>query len=202
MSEPSFHTAQLNGWLQRIKSGDAAARDELCRAIAVRLERMARRMLARYPAVSRWEDTDDVLQNAVVRLLRTIEQVDVTSTRHFLNLAAQQIGRELTDLWRHYSGPRGLGANMAQASMIDDGRAFEPAADEEPMEDLMDWGRLHEEVERLPVEEREVVGLTLYHGWKQEQIAELFEIDVRTVRRRYLRALTKLNAALHGKSSE
>jgi DNA-directed RNA polymerase specialized sigma24 family protein len=39
-------------------------------------------------------------------------------------------------------------------------------------------------VERLLVEEREVVGLRFYHGWSEADIAALFSITERTVRRR------------------
>jgi RNA polymerase sigma-70 factor (ECF subfamily) len=54
------------------------------------------------------------------------------------------------------------------------------------------WILFHEAVDRLPIEEREVVGLRFYHGWKQKHIAELFQVDVRTVRRRWSSAREKL----------
>jgi RNA polymerase sigma factor (sigma-70 family) len=51
-------------------------------------------------------------------------------------------------------------------------------------------------VDRLPAEEREVVGLVFYHGWTQAQIAELFAVDERTVRRRWRRACGTLRDLL------
>ena len=56
----------------------------------------------------------------------------------------------------------------------------------------------YDAVERLPVEEREVFMLAFYHGWTQAQIAELFGVDERTVRRRWRAAGEKLHAALGG----
>jgi RNA polymerase sigma factor (sigma-70 family) len=47
-------------------------------------------------------------------------------------------------------------------------------------------------MEQLPAEEREVVGLTFYHGWTQAQIAELFGVDERTIRRRWRAACLRL----------
>jgi DNA-directed RNA polymerase specialized sigma24 family protein len=38
--------------------------------------------------------------------------------------------------------------------------------------------------EQLPAQERGVVSLMFYHGWTQPQIAELFQVDQRTIRRR------------------
>lgn len=196
MSDAEFNTTILNGWMQRYRAGDLAARDELFQACSHRLERLARKMLRSFPQVRRWEDTLDVMQNAIIRLCRALEQVQFDSTRQFFGLAAEQMRRELIDLWRHYRGAEGVGANHASA-IVAPPNALEQAVDRgEPTGDVEDWGRFHEEVERLPAEEREVVGLTFYHGWSQSEVAELFQIDERTVRRRWQRAMLKLRGAL------
>jgi RNA polymerase sigma-70 factor (ECF subfamily) len=59
-------------------------------------------------------------------------------------------------------------------------------------EDLELWVRFHQAVDELPVEEREVVGLVFYHGWTQVRIAELFNVDERTIRRRWTNACERL----------
>lgn len=70
-------------------------------------------------------------------------------------------------------------------------------ADERGTPDDLDlWCRFHEAVEQLPPEEREVMGLAFYHGWTQVQIAELFQVDERTVRRRWQAACLKLSKLL------
>jgi RNA polymerase sigma factor (sigma-70 family) len=51
-------------------------------------------------------------------------------------------------------------------------------------------------VEQLPPEEREVVGLMFYHGWKPAEIGELIGVCERAVRRRWERALVKLHETL------
>jgi RNA polymerase sigma-70 factor (ECF subfamily) len=84
----------------------------MLRACWGRLERLAHAMLARFPNVRRWADTGDVLQNALVRLLRSLKEVDVPSTRDFFGLAAEQLRRELLDLARHFYGPHGYGARQ------------------------------------------------------------------------------------------
>ena len=62
--------------------------------------------------------------------------------------------------------------------------------------DLERWAAFHEMVGALPAEEREVVGLVHYHGWTQAQIAELFGVTERTVRRWWQSALLKLGEAM------
>src|SRR5262245_31807408 len=105
MYDRSVHTTQLHGWLDRMRAGDLAARDELLRSLCGRLEQLAHKMLRRFPGVARWEQTGDVLQNALVRLFRALGQVRPASMRDFFGLASEQMRRELLDLARHYQGP-------------------------------------------------------------------------------------------------
>jgi RNA polymerase sigma-70 factor (ECF subfamily) len=197
MAEGSVHTTQLRGWLDRMQAGDRAARDELFRAVGGRLERLARQMFKDYPSVQRWAEVDDVLQNAVLRLLRALEAVRPTSTRDFFNLAAVQVRRELVDQARHFAARRerlrddAPGAGPPSA-------VVDPADRADLSGDLERWCAFHEAVERLPVEEREVVGLVFYHGWTQADVADLFDVSERTVRRWWCSALVRLHDELGG----
>ena len=203
MPAPEFHTVNLQGWLDRLQAGDREARDELLRACQGRLLELAGRMLRRHPAVARWADTADVFQNAALRLLRALENTPVADTREYFNLAASVIRKELIDLARHYYGPHGWGANYeSNLHRLDsEGRVTpfrEPAAPGEPIEELERWTAFHEAIAQLPPEEREVFGLTYYHGWGQKEIAELIQKDERTVRRRWRSAVMHLNGLLKG----
>jgi RNA polymerase sigma-70 factor (ECF subfamily) len=109
MAEETYSTMRIQLRLDRLRAGDASARDELLTMACERLRRLARKMLRGYPGVRRWEQTDDVLQNAAVRLCRALEAVHPASVRDFINLAAVQVRRELIDLARHYDGPEGAG---------------------------------------------------------------------------------------------
>jgi RNA polymerase sigma-70 factor (ECF subfamily) len=187
--------------MDRMRAGDRIARDELIRAAWRRLEGLARSMLCRFPDVRKWEETGDVLQPALVRLLRALEEIAPASTRDFFGLAAEQMRRELLDLARRYRGPHGPGRILLGAAGGLPGESSAPAwepADPAAEDDLERWEHFHEAVARLPPEEREVVSLSFYHGWTQGEIADLFEVDERTVRRRWRSACARLHELLGG----
>ena len=50
--------SQLAACLERLASGDLAARDEIIELCGGRLRVLASRMLSRFPTVRRWDDTD------------------------------------------------------------------------------------------------------------------------------------------------
>ena len=203
MPPDDLDTAALGDLLGRARADDPAARDELVGRSMRRLEHLAGQLLRGYPAVRRWEDTADVLQNALVRLLRSLTAVTPATTREYFGLAAEQIRRELLDLVRHYKGAHGLARNYRSGLSPAPGGEGPAAPDRaDPVadpEDLDRWAALHEAVGRLPVEEREAFMLVFYHGWTQPRIAELFGVDERTVRRRLRSAAEKLGEALGGR---
>jgi RNA polymerase sigma-70 factor (ECF subfamily) len=189
---------QLDLFLARMQAGDKAARDDLFRHVTSRLERLTRKMLHHFPGVHRWDGTDDVLQSALIRLLRALEDVRPTTLREFLGLAAEQVRRELIDLARHYYGPQGLGANHTSRGGthgLCDPLLAQPASVDEPST-LAAWCEFHEQVRHLPADEREVVDLLFYQELTQDNAAELLQVTKRTVQRRWQSALLKLHAIL------
>lgn len=178
--DSDLETASLHDLVERHRAGDRTAMDHLIRRTTQRLERLARKMLGTFPRVRDRYETADVFQSAVLRLMRALETVTPGSVRDYYGLAAEQVRRELLDL-----------ARQCRRRPADQLGAAEPGAADEP--GLARWAALHEAVERLPVEEREVFGLTFYHGWSQAQIAELLRVSDRQVRRWWGRAVVRLN---------
>ena len=199
MAEPPSLTAQLQGWLERMRAGDAAARDELLQHVCDRLRRLTRKMLKGFPGVKRFAETDDVLQNALLRLLRALQEVRPATTCEFLGLAAAQIRRELIDLARHFYGPQGAGAHHASQGADGPGdRPHEQADGTFDPSALAEWREFHEQVGRLPDEERAAVDLLFYQGLPQADAAGLLNVSVRTLQRRWHNAQLKLHEALQG----
>ena len=106
MTEPQIDTVYLHRCVERWQVGDRAAADELLQAVAARLEHLTRKMLRGFPRVRDWAETVDVLQGSLIRLLNTLRQIRPDSTRHFFNLAAVQIRRELLDSVRRCNSAR------------------------------------------------------------------------------------------------
>jgi RNA polymerase sigma-70 factor (ECF subfamily) len=202
VSAPELHTTQIQRLVERLQAGDVQAQNELLRRTGNRLEQLARSMLHRFPGVRRWEQTGDVLQNATLRLLRALERVRPESTRHFFNLAAEQIRRELLDLVRHYRRRHGPGANHANGGPADRIHAAANVSDlPDPADEAADlerWQAFHTAIGELPDQEREVFELVYYHGWTRVQIAALSQVDERTVRRRWRAACLRLGESLGG----
>jgi len=162
-----------------------------------RLLRLTRKMFHGYPNLRRWEQTDDVFQNSLVRLHRALAEVRVESVRHFFNLAAVQVRRELLDLAKHHYGPEGGGANhhTDRIPADDDGGSLHDRA-EEP-DDLSGWHGFHVLVEKLPEDEQEVVNLLYYEGLTQDEAARVLDISLRTLKRRWQSAKLKLHEELN-----
>jgi RNA polymerase sigma factor (sigma-70 family) len=200
MTSHSSKSLLMQNWIDRLRNGDEAARDELLNAACERLREITRKMLRRYPRVKRWEQTDDVLQNVSLRLCRTLSQVTPADVRAFLRLASLNIRRELLDLVKHYCGPLGLATHHASNPGLADptGRSPEPQTLAHEPTRLAAWSAFHEAVEGLPEEEREVFDLLWYQGLAQTEAAELLGVTERTVRRRWQSARLLVAEALHG----
>ena len=200
MADANFETQYLHAILDRWQTGDRDAANDLCLGIARRLELLGRKMLGGFPNVRPLADTDDVVQNALIRLLNTLKNLRPESTRDFFNLAAVHLRRELLDLSRRVAArPDFRRPVVSPGETHADPLAGVADGDVHTQDHDLDlWCRFHEAVDRLPATEKEVVGLSFYNGWTQAQIAELFQVDERTVRRWWRSACARLSEALSG----
>jgi RNA polymerase sigma-70 factor (ECF subfamily) len=200
MAEPP--TTQLQIWIEQMNGGDAAARKQLVGHACERLRRLTHKMLKEFPRVRSQEEADDVLHNAVLRLLRALDRVRVGSVADFFRLAAMHIRRELIDLARHYSR-RPLGA-ARQARQGGDSSSNDNAIENDPSTSTFDpqklamWTEFHKQVEALPYQEREVFSLLWYHGMEQAEAAMVLNVSLATVKRRWMSARLRLQAARRG----
>ena len=195
----SFRTTELHCLLARLQAGDRAAWDELYARTGTRLEALARRMLNGFPGVRRFEETADVLQNASLRLIRSLQAARPGSVREFFVLAGTQLRRELLDLKGRYLGPQGAATHAAVPAGGNSGdlAATVPYAGPTPLE-LEEWSEFHRQIEELPADERAVMDLHYYQGLGKAEAAEILGVDVRTVQRRWNRALLRLKSVRCG----
>ncbi len=197
MQEETFHTTLMIRHLEKMRAGDSEARNELMERVVRRLHLLSQRMLRGFPRVERLTEADDILQSASLRLLRALECVQPSTTAEFFNLAAVQIRRELLDLARRYKNlpiDRADGDGQGSISTLSDAKC-------EP-EDLESWEAFHQAVEQLESLDREIVSLLFYHGWTQDQVAELLQMNVRTIRRRWHASVQQLQEIVRKNEGE
>lgn len=186
--------------LDRLMAGDEGARESLLAAAQDRLTRLARRMLRDFPGVRRWEDTDDIFQNAVLRLYASLKTVHPPTSTDFLRFAAVQIRRELIDLARRYYGPLGHGAHHASNGGGEP--PLEPAkfagTDTHEPSQLAIWSEFHEHIDALPDEDKALYDLLWYQGLGTTEVAKLLKVTDRTIQRRWQQLRLRLHSELKG----
>ncbi len=195
-------TAQLEKWIYLLQAGDLSARDQLVSSACDRLLRLTRKMLKSYPGVARWEQTEDVFQNASLRLCRALNQTKPESVKHFLNLAALHIRRELIDLARHHYGPEGRGSHHDTENVGVESPINAAAQTTTDPTKLAQWTEFHRQVESLPAEEREIFNLLWYNGISQAEAAVILNLSERTLQRRWQSARLKVVEAMKGSLPE
>lgn len=183
-------SSHLSACLDRLRQGDLAARETLVGMAVARMHDMARRMLRRFPVVRRWDETDDVVQRAALRLHRSLLAVVPEDSRRFFGLVAVHIRRTLLDLARSYTSAESFAAHhdtnhMAGSEQHVDALATLAAPGEESAASVQRWTRFHEAAAALPEEERELFDLVWYMGMQQRDVAEVLGCSVRTVKRRW-----------------
>lgn len=187
---------QLQNLIDRGLAGDSNAQEGLLNHACDRLLRLTRQMFHNYPKLRRWENTDDVFQNAMVRLHRALREVRIESVRHFFNLAALQVRRELMNLTRHYFGPEGAAGNHHTDGIPSDNAGGAIALGATKPEDISQWTEFHSCIDKLPPEDQEIVNLLYYDGVSQEDAAKMLGVSVRTVKRRWQAAKLRLHEEL------
>ena len=183
-------TLAVRHWLERHKAGDAIARKELLEISMRRLRVLARRILTDIPTVRQFEETDDLLQNSIVRLWKYLSDHQPETPVDYFRLAACLIRRELIDLSRHHFGHRvqrdHLTSSMSEAESVAALQHPVPASDDtlDPAK-LSQWTEFHEYVEALPEDERSLFDLLWYQGLTMAETSELLAVPLRTLGRRW-----------------
>jgi RNA polymerase sigma factor (sigma-70 family) len=193
---------ELAECLKRLAAGDQCARDKILEVCNDRLRELSSRLLGKFSKVRRWDNTDDVAQNAAIRLYRALGETVPDSPRGLMGLMATQIQRELIDLARKHSGPMSYAKNhdtnvregtQGDVFLVDQAADSGDDADEVPLDR---WEAFHAAVEQLSDEHREVFRLAWYLGLDQNAVAKTLGLSRRTVQRKWQEARELVAAAL------
>jgi RNA polymerase sigma-70 factor (ECF subfamily) len=127
---------------------------------------------------------EDVLQEVFIRIYRRIEQYDADKSRLYTWMA--QIARNAAIDWKRKSvnQPGSLNQKLIEdvPIMVNGGYA--------DMVDLRNW------IMRLAKPEQEVVVLSYLHGHTQEEISQMLQIPLGTVKSRIKSGLLKLRTLM------
>jgi RNA polymerase sigma factor (sigma-70 family) len=191
---PPEEAAELAECLNRLAAGDKAVRDRIIELCQCRLRALSSRLLGKFAKVRRWDNTDDVAQNAALRLYRALGDTVPDSPRGLMGLMATQIQRELIDLARKHSGPMSYAKNhdtnvrdgsQGDVFLVEEAAQQGDSDEEIPLER---WEQFHGAVEQLPEEHREVFKLAWYLGLDQNATAKTLGLSRRTVQRKWQEA--------------
>lgn len=194
-------TTRLVELLEDHAAGKPEAFDDIVRHAQDRLRRFASAMMRSSSVAREWHDTDDLLQGALIRLERALRDCQPTDATSFRKLATLQLKRELRDLIKALRRrKRDVGRVARLDNPVADGgtspQAMDPADPATNHEHLLDWTDLHDAIERLPDEQREVMDLIFYNGLTHEQAATLLGVATKTIQRRLREAKESLAEAI------
>jgi len=181
--------AEITGWLTSWRAGDERARDRLFSAVHPHLRQIAAGLLRR-------ERRDHTLEpNAVVNELciRLIgsQPISYQDRAHFFAIAAQTMRRILIDHARaRVAGKRGGPQQRVGLSEIAGWGARAPS------EQLLDLDTLLSTLETADPRAARVVELRFFGGLREEDIAEVLQVSVITVKRDWKAARAWLAARL------
>jgi RNA polymerase sigma-70 factor (ECF subfamily) len=191
-------TTVLQGLVVRLNAGDQEVRSELIGRACERLRRLARKMLKSFGGVQRYEEADDVLQNAVVRLLQALKSTTPSSAAEFFGLATRQMRWELLALAQRHGKrqelrvadlPQHDGGSLAHTPSCGPADCCQSTLD--PVR-LQLWSDFHARVQSLPEEERQVFDLLWFQDLTQEEAASVLTISLATLKRRWASARLQL----------
>ena len=182
-------SAEITGWLTRWRDGDERARDLLFTVVHPHLEQIAARLLER----ERREHTlepNAVVSELCLRLMGS-EPISYQDRAHFFAIAAQAMRRILIDHARaRVAGKRGGPQRRVPLSDVEGWHAVAPS------EDLLDLDALLTALAAADPRAARVVELRFFGGLREEDVAEVLQVSVITVKRDWKAARAWLAARL------
>lgn len=163
--------------LERVQGGQSSALEELYDAYAVQLYQYAQSLL--------WDrqDAEDVVQNVFVKLIGMVRggRGRIEDLKNYLYRAVRN--EALTIRAR-----RQMGRDVEKRHVEREGGVLEAV----PGVDPFTAAQIEEALSRLPIDQREVIVLKVYHGFTFAEIADLAGDKLNTVASRYRYAIAKL----------
>ncbi len=175
------NTAKL---LARLRAGDDSAREALLECWEDRLRYFVHHMLGGFPKVHFYEQTDDVLNQAMLGIWKSLNKVQFDSPEGFVFWVRKRVRWSLLDLTKKYAkhNPAALVGSQVDYGWAPGLKTLGPTS-------LAEWTHLHELIEALEGEERAVFEMHFYEGLTFATIAEELGKPLSTVKYRWKKSL-------------
>ncbi len=185
---PNSNEPPVTFLLRRWSDGDQEARDEVMPLVYQELRSLAHSYLRRERTGHSLE-TSGLINEAFLRLTGQ-KQVTWQSRKHFFGIAAQSMRRILVDYARH----RGRTKRGGGVELVAFDEAWQ-AAVERP-EELLALDEALKRLAEVDAERAQLVELRFFAGLTHEEIAELLEMSLSSVERRWRLARAFLHDAM------
>lgn len=186
--------------LQRLQVGDRTVREELMWYAHRRLKLLANRMFVRFPRLECVEEADDLLQEGMLRLWKSLDEVKPDTVAGFMGLAALHMRWSLRDLARkHFRRSNGNSVKTEARRPLNEIQAgFSVEEQGNSPDDMMSWSEFHEAADTLPLPERTCFDLVYYHGLPKHEVAAVMSISTRQVARYWQSARREILKTMDG----
>jgi RNA polymerase sigma factor (sigma-70 family) len=189
MQTSSFLEAQL----ERLRNGDDSARTALIEHSVERFRLLARKMFRRSSGLRRLDQTEDILQKALLRIHQALLKVKPVNVAAFCDLASRHIRFVLLDLVREMKSKPVIVVGLQVETDAEPPEAADMSG--EPR-NVLEWSEFHQKVSGLPDEQRRLFDLLLYQGMTQPEAAGLLNVPIRTLKRHWQEARLHLRDVL------
>lgn len=189
-TEGAVNDSPTSIWLRRARSGDESALNQLLDRELPWVREMVHKRLG--GVVRRLNDTGDVVNALVVRVLTKGPTLVIEGRSHFQHLLARMVMNHLRTSARPSRAGHAPGFADRVALDLDRGLADTSQAPSDAAATAEDIAWLWLAIEFLPQDDQDVVRLRALEELDYAQIGERLGLPPDTARRRYDRALPKL----------
>jgi RNA polymerase sigma factor (sigma-70 family) len=192
--------ALVDDCLNHLNSGDHSVLERLVEHSYERFRVFASRQLRHFPTAKKYNDTQDILHDVLLKMLKKIKSNPPSCAQEFFAIVSRDIRNHLVDQLRYFLGR----VDAADESRPSRDKLYGPcdALDIEVQQQTYDpskiqlWTEFHQCADQLPEELRLVVDLMFYQGFTQEESANVLAISRKVLRNRWTKAKLILSEVL------
>jgi RNA polymerase sigma factor (sigma-70 family) len=194
-------TADVRDLIDRLRAGDDSARKALLERVAHRLHRIASATLRKeFYRLRAHHDTDSVVSETWMRLEKALKTYHPESPEDFYSFMFLKVRQVLLDMARGQTrhDDRFKPTDFRNEGGSGDSTPVEPGDSTHDPAGLVFWTEFHEQVGRLPDDQRLVFDFHYFANFPQAEIARLLDLHPKAVSRLWIAATSSLGRWLRG----